>query len=604
MNQRIQKALPLPSFTKVLSGVLQRKCACGGTPGLTGECEACREKKLQRRPSTLPGSSSIKPQPPTAAQVPPIVHDVLRSPGQPLESAARTFMEPRFGLDFSRVPIVAQSKLALSTGEDSFEQEADRMAGQVMGASVSIAPELGKVSKLSPTRAIQPKARSSALIDVLPTPRPNAATARVREASGFDAVAADDSVTRPGFNFAKVRVHTGEQAAEAARSLNARAFTIGNDIVFGAAEYAPQTEAGRFLLAHELAHTLQQSESNPYLVQRKITVQNPASQTPNIPIPWATMTNAEIVEQWCNELCRDGAWTVDRATGVVASSVGATFCAAEAQIPYKHFSLGGNPVSCECLCFMVTPAAPDVRLHAANFVTLPSGPFDVHAVGEGRTRPPDAAAGRPETNVGVSGIQAVGVTGVGDTHPQSGTGRTQVLRDPPWIILGHELCGHARLGALPHVGHSTTPEGNRSAVDIENQIRREHSTTANDLGIRRGEFTSTDGARHFGSVYQSSAGETLATIATRVGIAVADRLSHIWRENGAPITAATANTLAVGERLLIENVFWHQVITGETAQSIAATWGVTLASLQTANPSLAGANPAVTAGQRLLIPAS
>jgi hypothetical protein len=316
------------------------------------------------------------------------------------------------------------------------------------------------------------------------------------------------------------------------------------------------------------------------------------------------MTNAEIVRRWLNQLCSEGAWTVDGASGVVASSIGATFCAPVPEIPYNHHTFSANPVSCECLCFMVSAAAPDIRLHAANFVNLPSGAFDINAAGEGRTRLPDAAAGRPETNVGVSGIHEVGVTGAGDTNPHSGAGRTQVLRDPPWLILGHEMCGHARRGRQAHSGHSTTPEGDRSAVDIENRIRREHSTVASNLGIRRGEFTSTDGASHFGSVYQTSAGETIATIATRVGIAAADRLNRIWREDGTPITAATQNTLAANERLLIENVFWHQVITGETPQTIAAMWGIPLASLQRANPTLAGATPVVTVGQRLLIPAS
>ena len=77
-------AVPLPSFMPVRSGLLQRKCACGGTPGPTGECEACRKKKLQRR-GNLPAPSTINHQPSTF-EVPPIVHEVLRSPGQPLDA--------------------------------------------------------------------------------------------------------------------------------------------------------------------------------------------------------------------------------------------------------------------------------------------------------------------------------------------------------------------------------------------------------------------------------------------------------------------------------------------------------------------------------------
>jgi hypothetical protein len=64
---------------------------------------------------------------------------------------------------------------------------------------------------------------------------------------------------RLGWDFGGVRVHTGSAAAAAARRLRARAFTIGRDIVFGAGEYAPATTPGRALLAHELAHVVQQA---------------------------------------------------------------------------------------------------------------------------------------------------------------------------------------------------------------------------------------------------------------------------------------------------------------------------------------------------------
>jgi peptidoglycan hydrolase-like protein with peptidoglycan-binding domain len=71
---------------------------------------------------------------------------------------------------------------------------------------------------------------------------------------------------RFGANLTGVRVHTGLAAERSAKSIDARAYTIGQDIVFGRGEYAPHTHAGRALLAHELTHTLQQSGS----VQRKI----------------------------------------------------------------------------------------------------------------------------------------------------------------------------------------------------------------------------------------------------------------------------------------------------------------------------------------------
>jgi hypothetical protein len=105
MTAQVQaKSAPTPSFTPVRGNLLQRSCACGSTPGPDGECAECREKRLQRR-------STGQAEPST---VPPIVHDVLRSPGQPLEPATRAFMEPRFGHDFSRVRVHTDARAAES----------------------------------------------------------------------------------------------------------------------------------------------------------------------------------------------------------------------------------------------------------------------------------------------------------------------------------------------------------------------------------------------------------------------------------------------------------------------------------------------------------
>lgn len=63
---------------------------------------------------------------------------------------------------------------------------------------------------------------------------------------------------RFGYDFSEVRVHTNSQATQSARMVNALAYTVGRDIVFGPGQYAPHTEEGRKLLAHELAHVVQQ----------------------------------------------------------------------------------------------------------------------------------------------------------------------------------------------------------------------------------------------------------------------------------------------------------------------------------------------------------
>src|SRR5262249_5093546 len=64
---------------------------------------------------------------------------------------------------------------------------------------------------------------------------------------------------RFGHDFSRVRVHTDAEATASARAVDAQAYTVGRDVVFDNGRYAPQTSAGRHLLAHELAHVVQQS---------------------------------------------------------------------------------------------------------------------------------------------------------------------------------------------------------------------------------------------------------------------------------------------------------------------------------------------------------
>ncbi|MFO1207191.1 MAG: DUF4157 domain-containing protein [Burkholderiales bacterium] len=74
---------------------------------------------------------------------------------------------------------------------------------------------------------------------------------------------------RFGADFSHVRVHTGTHAAQTARSINAKAFTVGRDIAFGTRQFSPDSSSGQRLLAHELAHVVQQDRSSGMgLVQR------------------------------------------------------------------------------------------------------------------------------------------------------------------------------------------------------------------------------------------------------------------------------------------------------------------------------------------------
>ncbi|HYR10133.1 MAG TPA: DUF4157 domain-containing protein [Longimicrobium sp.] len=80
-----------------------RRCACGGTIGPDGMCDTCRRRTLQRKASA-PGAGP--------APAPPAVHQVLRSPGQPLDTAVHAKMEPRFRHSFAEVRVHADRRAA------------------------------------------------------------------------------------------------------------------------------------------------------------------------------------------------------------------------------------------------------------------------------------------------------------------------------------------------------------------------------------------------------------------------------------------------------------------------------------------------------------
>lgn len=77
--------------------------------------------------------------------------------------------------------------------------------------------------------------------------------------------------SRFGWDFSGVRVHADRRAGESAHALGARAYTLGNDIVFAQGAYDPHSGGGRALLAHELTHVVQQA-SQPASVQTALTI--------------------------------------------------------------------------------------------------------------------------------------------------------------------------------------------------------------------------------------------------------------------------------------------------------------------------------------------
>lgn len=174
MNSTLQltqatHALARPVFTPVFTGILQRKCACGGDAGIDGECEECRKRRLQRKAVSSSGRASA----------PAIVHSVLRSAGQPLDAATRAFFEPRFGYDFSRVRIHADARAAESAravgaaayavGSDIVFRNGLYSPGTEAGRAL-LAHELTHVIQQTPRLSRQP-AESGATGDAAKTQR-------------------------------------------------------------------------------------------------------------------------------------------------------------------------------------------------------------------------------------------------------------------------------------------------------------------------------------------------------------------------------------------------------------------------------------------------
>jgi len=158
-----------------------------------------------------------------------------------------------------------QAKLAVGAVHDPAEAEADRIADQVLRnlAATPAAPSGGGVARAVRRKVADGTPASSAPGhglgggDVLPETE-----ARIERARGGGQEL--DPTTRArmeaafGADLSGVRIHTGGEAASLSRDLNARAFTTGDDVFFGAGEYQPGTAAGDRVLAHELTHTIQQ----------------------------------------------------------------------------------------------------------------------------------------------------------------------------------------------------------------------------------------------------------------------------------------------------------------------------------------------------------
>lgn len=144
-------------------------------------------------------------------------------------------------------PATVQTKLTVNQPGDIYEQEADRVAESVMRMPESAIPTTA-TSCVGPTTVNVPPI----VHEVLRSPgQPLDPNTR----SYFE--------PRFGHDFSQVRVHTDRRASESAQAVNARAYTVGHDIVFDAGQYRTLDVEGRQLIAHELTHVAQQARGLP-----------------------------------------------------------------------------------------------------------------------------------------------------------------------------------------------------------------------------------------------------------------------------------------------------------------------------------------------------
>lgn len=179
-------------------------------------------------------------------------------------------------------PIFLQTKLAISTPGDQYEQEADRIAEQVTRMPLPHA-----TPRSNPTAALQRKCACGGTCDACQTQSQEEDAIRVQlkavgasGASNHDAPSIVHEVLRSpgqpldaetrgyfesrfGQNFGEVRMHTGRDAAKSAEALHAMAYAHQSHIVFASGRYQPHTAEGRSLIAHELVHTIQQNSAAP-----------------------------------------------------------------------------------------------------------------------------------------------------------------------------------------------------------------------------------------------------------------------------------------------------------------------------------------------------
>ena len=175
----------------------------------------------------------------------------------------------------SRIAPRIQYRLEIGAVDDPLEAEADRVADHVMrmpDPAISVVPAAPQISRKCAAceeedRKLQTKPSAAPAPSEAP---PNVHDVLRSSGQSLDQATRASLEPRFGHDFSAVRIHTDPKAAESARSVAAHAYTLGNNIVFGASQYAPATESGRRLLAHELSHVVQQTGGSSAVARPRI----------------------------------------------------------------------------------------------------------------------------------------------------------------------------------------------------------------------------------------------------------------------------------------------------------------------------------------------
>ncbi len=228
-------------------------------------------------------------------------------PAQNPSRQASSRPQTAFNGSASALPGPIQAKLIVGRVDDPLEAEADRTADQVMSARQpgpsTPAPALRLSRKCAACEeekgeklhAKQSNSSAPSTAAGIAPSTVNSVLASPGRTLAHDARAFLEP--RFGRSFAGLRIHDGPQAARSAADVGARAYTVGQNIVFGAAEYRPHDHSGMWLLAHEVAHTIQQAGGAGPLARACLpnNICNPPAPAAGAPAPEKTGSEKEFV---------------------------------------------------------------------------------------------------------------------------------------------------------------------------------------------------------------------------------------------------------------------------------------------------------------------